>query len=342
MPTFTSTQVKVAALTLRTSLELDEIRGALAVDSPNHSGRDGGWRSADDTGSNINVRNGVPPQGEPSILDEVGDFPERVSARYYFWRFDLDENLDESDDRQYRLDAVDVLISEAAGDFLLLVSSQETKLSNIEHGRVTKALLETLQGQDPEAEILPGSVLNMSRNDIYLWLTRKASVTPRPDIGAGVTVRDVAGIGAEENRRRAQSGLLRGEVDMQRVSFLSAIAEGSVLGPAYVTFAETDDKGRIWRFSARLFLNGDFGLMLSKSAFRDLLEPEAQRLESVQRFAYRYIPMVIAAYRADTDWGTKDRDWLIIEKQLELAERYSALARIHARWAEYEAEQPAR
>ncbi|KEP72645.1 hypothetical protein HR12_41925 [Microbacterium sp. SUBG005] len=109
------------------------------------------------------------------------------------------------------------------------------------------------------------------------------------DLGNQIHVRGVSSVDADE-RKRSRTATLRGDVDMQRVAFLSAIAERSTLGPAVISLAQPNSEGRVERLVARLWVDGSYQLAITPTYLSKMPLKADQRLESAQRFAYRYIP----------------------------------------------------
>lgn len=335
MPTFTSKRVTVTSQTLRTSLPLSEMRALIVNHRPDASTRTSGWAAMhDDTA--VLGRNGVVGVGHPVVEPAYDDIPERLSARYYFWQYAPQDDAGQEFEPNWLLDAVDVQISLTSADtYLVLLSSNDETLISPTAGSVTTSLLAHLQSADSGLTLTSGSTLNFQTPDVFLWLAHKFD--EKAQLAAGTFIREVSGVNAEEDRRLSRLSMLRGGIDMKRIAFLNAIASGSALGPAVVTISALNTDGHAERVSARIWGDGSFSLMLSKGHFRTLVEADAIRLESVYRFAYRYLPLINELYADDEDWKQINRDWLVISTQVELAEHYQQLAHTHPRWAEYEA-----
>lgn len=334
MPTFTGRRVNVASYTLHTTLSLEQIADALAADAPTGA-RTPGWGTSYSADTVLD-RDGFIGAGVPSVQPEMGDVPRRVAGRYFYWRFDpLDADSGESAARNWVLDAVDVLISESGEQsHLVLLSTTDNELADAREGTVPSAILEAVQTLHADAESSVASPLAFPSGDVFLWLAQQ-SETGAP-LGGATKVHAIAKVDAEEDRRRYRTATLRGNVDMQRVTFLNAIAEGSALGPAVVTMSQPNTDGKLEFVVARVWRDGRFGLLMTDTKLRDIVDGELQRLEAVYRFAYRYLPVINEAYAEDDSWAERERDWLVISKRLELAEHYRALAEQHPRWGEYQ------
>lgn len=340
MPTFTGQQVTVTAQTLTMTLTLEQLRDALAEHSPQATNRSAGWGSTMNTSSNINVQNGTPPADEPSVIPADDVYPERLAARYYYWE---QRRLSDGVHHGWFLDAVDVIVSVHDNRFLVLWSSHDEGLISVEAGDATRSLRTLAHGFDgTRAELSGDSPLVIAHDDIYLWLTSKAD--RRESLTGGVHVYSVEAVTAGENsgNRRQTSrrrGVLNGAVDLSRVSFLTAVATESSLGPAAVTLATPNDDDTYDHVSMRLWRNSQFKILTSASHFRgQVFDNDQKRLELVQALAYRYIPLIISDRLADNDWSNTLRDELILTKQVELARVFRALAESNPLWAAYSAE----
>jgi hypothetical protein len=335
VPTFTSKRVAVTSQTLRTSLSLGEMRAHIVNQRPVASTRTPGWAAMHDDTAQLG-RLGEVGVGHPVVEPAYDDIPERLSARYYFWQYVPQDDAGQESESNWLLDAVDVQISLTSADtYLVLLSSSEDSLISPTTGSVTVSLTTHLQSADSNLSLTSGSTLNFQTPDVFLWLAHKFD--EKAQLAPGTFIREVSGVNAEEDRRLARLSTLRGGIDMKRIAFLNAIASGSALGPAVVTISALNTDGHAERVSARIWGDGSFSLMLSKGHFRSLVEADAIRLESVYRFAYRYLPLINDLYSEDEDWKQLDRDWLVISTQVELAEHYQQLAHAHPRWAEYDA-----
>lgn len=73
-------------------------------------------------------------------------------------------------------------------------------------------------------------------------------------------------------------------------SGVNPVSEAPPTVRAVVTISALNADGHAEHVSARVRGDGSFTLMLSKGRFRALVEADAIRLESVYRFAYRYLP----------------------------------------------------
>lgn len=344
MPTFASQQVAVVSQTLKTSLTLDEIVAQLSARAPKPSSRGPGWRAITDDLPRA-IPNGDPgaagPQFWPADPDE--NFPDRVAARYVWWvQRALDAGGIPEDTDPWYLDGIDVLISPSAGAYHLLWSSHDSALVTAPGGtrrvgEAVNALLLALDGADPKVDVSSASVLSFDR-DVYLWLTHVLDAGE--SLAGGIKIAEVAGMSTDEigGSRRNRSSVLSGEIDMERVSFISAIATGVHLGPAAITFRELNKDGKAELTCARLFTDGAFKPLLSGCHYRDVLSKFEERLRAVQRTAYRYIPLVQAGFAADKEWLDEHRDRLLVEKQIFLSQEFRRLAEANPQFAAWVAE----
>ncbi len=195
MPTFTGFQVSVTAQTLTTTLTLHELKDVLAARPPVTEGRRAGWRGSANEDSNLNIQNGVPPVHAPTILAADDFYPQRLAARYYYWE---QRKLNDGVARGWFLDAVDVLISEIDGGYLVLWSSHDATLIGTQKGDASASLEHLATGEDaPRAQLSDDSPLQITEEDIYLWLTSKAD--RREPLTGGVFVNAVEALTTGEN-----------------------------------------------------------------------------------------------------------------------------------------------
>jgi len=57
-----------------------------------------------------------------------------------------------------------------------------------------------------------------------------------------------------------------------------------------------------------------------------------------ERLAYRYLPLVRNGFKNDKDWGAKERDRLIVEKQIFLSKEFRRLAQLNTQYAAWVAD----
>jgi predicted aminopeptidase len=88
LPTFTSSRYSVSAATLSANITLEALRQAMLTVRPDHAALTDGWAGTEDSGSNIKQPNVAPPVSNPELLPNEGYYPERLAARYYFFRKD--------------------------------------------------------------------------------------------------------------------------------------------------------------------------------------------------------------------------------------------------------------
>lgn len=334
MPTFTGLQVSVTAQTLSTTLTLHELKDALASHPPIRENRRAGWRGSANEGSNLNIQDGVPPVHAPTIIAADDFYPQRLAARYYYWE---QRKLNDGVVRGWFLDAVDVLVSPIDSGYLVLWSSHDATLIGIQKGSAPASLENLATGQDAHrAKLSDDSPLDITEEDVYLWLTSKAD--RREALTGGVFVNAVEALTTGENtggrtRTSRRSGTLAGSVDLSRISFLAAVATESTLGPAAISLAIPNDDDTFDQIAARVWRNSQYRILTGSSHLRGrILEADEKRLEIVQALAYRYIPLIISDRGNDRDWSGVQRDRLVLEKQVELARIFRALALNNPRW----------
>lgn len=336
MPTFSSTQVHITPQTLSTSLTLNEMHALLVARAPQGSTHSHGWRAiTDDLDKPVISDNpGVKP---PAILppDPAYLVPERLAARLITWEKRPVEGLLSGATEAWFMDGVDVLISKQTAGFMLVWSTNEPRLLNDTSrptiGSAVAALLSALRAQDPSADITSSSELKFDRQ-AYLWLT--AAVSTKKDIGHGVTVSRVAGMGTDElSGRQRFTNKLDGEVGLGRTSFLSAIGSDALLGPAEVKFRDKGPTGRREHTAARIHTHGGAKLLASESVYEASLLGVFKRLRMTERLVYRYLPRVRDGFADDKSWGTKERDQLILEKQVLLIRDFRRRAKKNPQYA---------
>lgn len=332
--------MSVTAQTLTCALTLTQIRDALSARPPQTDGRIAGWRSSEDASSNLNAQNGVPPTAAPQILPAEGFAPERLAARYYFWE---QRKLNDGVSQGWFLDAVDVLISVHDNRYLVLWSSHNANLIDPAKGDAARSLTSLMITEDEvRPELSDDSPLRIIHDDIYLWLTSKAD--RREPLSGGVVVNTVQSLTTGENTsgRRVttrRSGHLAGAVDLSRISFLTAVATESTLGPAVVTLGAPNDDGTFDQLTARIWRESQFKILTTPSHIRaGVYDNTQKRLHLVHAFAYRYIPLIISERLSDDDWTDARRGRLVIEKQIELARAFRDLAQANPLWPAYAAE----
>lgn len=345
MTTFASMQFFVTAQTLHTVATPQTILEALVARPPQAFAHSSGWRGVTDSldEPSTDVSPGDTPPELWAASAEVG-IPERLAARYVWWfKTSLASDSENPASAQWQLDGIDVIISPAAGGFLLMWSSQDSHLvaapGQKATGRAVQALLDAVRSVDANARITSGSVLTIDR-DSYLWLTNSMG-TPA-GIGGGVHIEAVSGMGTDEMARGSQrTSMLSGSIDMERVSFISAISMSAPLGPATVDFSERNEEGKNDLTRAKIFVDGSFKPAIGPCHYpATMLSGLEKRLEVVHRIAYRYIPQVQAGFANDREWVDTGRDMLLVEKQIQLARDFRDLAERNPQYASWLAENP--
>ncbi len=333
MPTFTNRTVNVTSHTLSTTLTLSQLASALDARRPG-ANRTSGWGAVDDPATRLE-RDGAVGSLPPSVQPAAGYIPERLTARYFSWRYEpVNDAAGQAANNNWILDAVDIEVSaHGVNTYLVLYSALHADLVDVTTGRLTASLRNAVVATDASAQLRDDSFLAFSSSDVFLWLAHRAEA--RTPIGGSVRVDSMARVDAEEDARQFRRSTLSGVVDMQRITFLNAIAQASPLGPAVVTITEPNANGLLDRFEARLWRQGAFSLLMTNTIVRDTPDGDAARLEAVHRWAYSYIPLINRAYAADQRWGTQQRDALVISKRVELESYYQTLAQAHPRWSEW-------
>lgn len=344
MPTFASQQVSVTSQTLKTTLTLAQLQQLLSARAPKQSTHTPGWRGVTEELQRP-TRNGVTTDEAPAIWaeDAAENYPERLMARWVWWTQRVPEDGSElTDVDPWWLDGVDVLIVPAAGAFHLMWSSQDSRLITPpggvrSPGDAADSLLLAIQSADAQATLTSKSVLSFNP-DVFLWLTN--AVDKEAKLGR-VRISEVSGMSTDEigGGARARSSVLSGQVDFDRISYVSAIANGVHLGPAAVTFVEPNADGRAEKTTGKLYADGSFKPLIGSCHYRDTPSAFEERLRAVQRIAFRYVPLVQGAFAADDTWGTEKRDMLLVEKQVFLSEEFLRLAKVNPQYGAWVASQ---
>lgn len=337
MPTFANTQVHVTPQNLTTTLALDEMLTLLVGRAPvGGTTRSLGWRGiTDDLEKPVisDVAGTHPPEIWPA--DSAYQVPERLAARLIWWEKRPVEGLLSGATDAWFKEGLDVLISKRRGGYTVLWSTTDSRLirdtSGQTVGSAVSALLAALRSQDSSADISSASTLAFHR-DAYLWLTNAAEAGT--DIGNGVTVTRIAGMGTDElSGRRRLTNKLDGEVNLVRTSFLSAIGSDAELGPADIRFTDKGPTGRKEHTSARLNTNGSAKLLTGDSHYELTLLGVDKRVRVAERLIYRYLPLVRDGHKNDATWGATARDRLILEKQVVLIKDFRQRARSNPQYA---------
>jgi hypothetical protein len=307
-------------MTLNTGATLDQLLTSLQAVKPSHAALNPGWASQNDSGSNIHVTGQVPPTSDPEILDVDGDYPRRIAARFYYWVHD--SNLPMPDDgsqppsSDYFVDAVDLLVSAQPGaSFLLLFSTSNDALAEV----AADALLARARSIDPQSTLnRSSSALHLSSPDVFVWIYEHERARRR--LAPGLMITKVESVSTVETGNK--SGLLKGVVDWDRISFLTALAEGQNFGPVTVTVHLTDLKG-VNRVVFALWADGSFSVRATPTHYRGIADQDQLKLTAVNDTAYRIIPAVRSAKATDTGWAGR-KTTMIGDAKAKLASHFGS------------------
>ena len=286
-------------MTLGTSATLDQVLAQLRSAKPSQLTLTSGWASQDNVASNIRVTGQAPPASDPKILDATGDFPRRIAARFYYWVHDtnipmpFDGSQPPSSD--YFPDAIDVLISKQPGDtYLVLFSTYDDSLAKT----AADALVLRAQASDPQATLnRSSSALHLSSSDVFVWIYEHARAGRQ--LSPALKITKVESVSTVEAGNK--SGLLKGAVDWDRISFLTALADEQDFGPVTITVNLTDRKGTN-RVVFALWTDGSFSIKATRTHYRGFADAESLKLKAVHDIAYRIIPAIQLARAGDTPW----------------------------------------
>lgn len=342
MPTFAATQVHITPHNLTTTLTLDEMLVLLVARAPvGGTTRSLGWRGITDDLEKPVISDDAGTH-DPKIwsADSAYQVPERLAARLIWWEKRPAEGLASGATDAWFKDGLDVLISKRTGGYTVVWSTNDSRLIRATGGQTTgfavSALLAALRSQDSSADISSVSSLAFHR-EAYLWLTNAAEAGK--DIGHGVTVTRIAGMGTDElSGRRRLTNKLDGEVNLVRTSFLSAIGSDAELGPADIRFTDKGPTGRREHTSARLNTNGSAKLLAGDSRYEVPLLGMHKRVRVAERLIYRYLPLVRNGHKNDKNWGKTERDRLILEKQVFLVKDFRRRAKKNPQYAAWVAD----
>lgn len=320
MPTFTSSQVGVYPARLITSAPLHEIAAALVRDRPDHATLAPGWGGpALGTDVALGYRNVPAPVSDPVLLPAENGYPERLHARFYFFRSDATlkrQFSDRAPAEWHTLEAIDVLISpvpEASSEYLCLISARQSTLA----ARPWMSLLAQVNSIDDRSiGAFESSVISLEDPDVFLWLLMR--VRDEPTLDGTTSVIKVDRIYGRDNAKRLTS--LSQGVDFDRPAFLVAVAEKDRLGPARIKLADVAIDAR---FELDLSSNGGFRVLQDGTHYRDAVGDET-RWRAVHDLAYKLIPKIRAAYLKDTEWFESTRESEIRKSVAALLERYTA------------------
>jgi hypothetical protein len=285
MPVLSASTVQVLPVSTRTATSLEDLQAALAAKPPRLEGHVPGWASSDDHESNLGGFNVAPPRTDPLLLPASDMMPATLQARYYFWGSPptaVRNMIGVEAERMRRLEAVDLLISEAGHErFSILLSSRNRQLVNSLDGPL-KSLQQVLQESDASIRIDPRhSLVALDSADIFLWLAARSEGNPQLD--PNTRLDEVLAISGTDSAYRPSE--LRAGVDFERPNFLTAVAESDTLGP--ISIAVIDDKGgRRSSFSFDLHLDGGFQLRKNDVYFPDEMPVEVMMVRASHHLAF--------------------------------------------------------
>ncbi len=315
MTIFSASRSSAIAATIFGDVSLEQLRGALIARKPSHAELEGGWASADDAQTNINIRNVAPPASDPEILPAAGTYPRRLSARYYYFRSNRQlRNAfpDGTPQEQHVIGAFDMLAWEnGAGGLALLLSSRSAAAA----GKLIKALRDAVDSVDETAHVeIDGGPLAFSP-DLFFWLVVRA----RDDrnLGGGTWLDAVLAVNGHDNSNRAT--LLSDGVDFNRPALLVSVAEIEQLGPIRISLRDQTLNARV---SADVWATGVFSVRKGQTVYSDQVDSPELRLQSIQDFAFTLLPKLVVEYAADADWGDSKRQAEILSAAAAIIERY--------------------
>lgn len=303
MPVFSGSSVSASVLSARSGgLTLAEIASKLSRRKPKLDGRVGGWAGIEDAGSNMGLQNVAPPESDP-VLGTVGEAGvPALFARYYFWQPvpSVVRASDDSDIDGYRkLDALDVIVTEAAGGRLtIVISSRNVQLLNRRDGAL-KDLEGLLRLSDSTIRLeRETSELRLLDADIFLWLA--AQLRDEPQLSAHLLLDRIISVSGTDAVSR--SSYLKSGVDFDRPNFLTAVAEADTLGPMEVVLVADRASGARDSFGFALHKDGGFELRKNDVQYSSPLEVEVKMVRASRELAYDLIPQINGLYGTDGGW----------------------------------------
>lgn len=317
MPTFTSSRYTVSAATINANVTLETLQDAMKQARPDHATLTGGWASTEDAGSNLRLSNVAPPVSDPELFEDEGDYPQRLLARYYFFRKDpalVRAYPDGSEQQHHVVDAVDVLISAIPGRVrtfqVLFASGNGAMLTGL-----IRALRAAVAAEDERGTVRHDGAAVAFNPDLFLWLLVRAREDRQ--ITASTEISDVLSATARDSTRR--NTLLSDGVDFNRPALLVAVAEIDQLGVARVELRDEELNAKV---TADVWASGKFSVIKSETHYPDVVGDAETRLASLQDLAFVLLPRVIDVYHGDTDWDDTRRAREIRAAAASLIERY--------------------
>lgn len=324
MPVLSAKRVSVKPVTARSSLSLEEIAELMRTTPPSLAGKVGGWASSDDYRSNLGRLNVEPPPSSPTVMPDTGSRPKTLAARFYFWERppgpDIRELARVPSDELRKLDAVDLLITEAGGDLLsILISTRNLQMLKARGGAL-KALEGLLQRDDAMNQVDVGSSLvALASDEIFLWAA--ARVAQSPQVDANTRLDAILGLSDTDAASRATE--LRSGVDFARPNFLTAVAESNTFGPMSLSVVD-DSGGRHSSFAFQLFQDGGFSFAVNDVMIEGLEPEDPLMVIASHHLAYELIPRLNRLFTQDQEWPSM-RTSVIRDAMDVLAARYTAL-----------------
>lgn len=322
MPIMSEDFVKVYPRRSRSAMSLAEIRDAMAKLPPKLDGFVGGWASTTNTESNLRTVGLAPPSSTPVISPATDTLPEILKARFYYWD-PAPAGMKEEDGfaplATRKLNAIDVMITELAdGHVGLLFSTRTTQYLNRRDG-VIASLNKILQQGDPTIRIERSrSHLEVKDEHFFLWLTvqRRDKAQLAPDLLLDM----VSGINSTD--RALRTAELRSSVDFDRPNFLTAVAEGDVLGPISIHLVQhvgEDNHG----YEVRVHSDGGFEIRKNDIRLPDELYREDVMQDTCLHLAFSLIPRINSLYGDDAPAWSSRRIEIIEEAMSTLQQRYA-------------------
>jgi hypothetical protein len=301
MTRFTGGHVNVTPLRITTTSSLEEIRNALRA--RRYKGRDGGpgWGAIGDDPSFVGQPTAERPSiGRPVFLPGRDDIPVRLAARFYY---------DETDRKRLRFAAensLDYLILRAS-DFLMSRYDDNSYLAlagvspgTAEAAKLTSELFDTLSELAPTSVEIDQSALHLEDSDIFRWLLYRW----KGDTKLGsleLTEFDAVDSSEMAGKRRSS---LTGGAEFDRPELLALLSgAGTNFGPVKVALWVPALK---MTTEISLRLNGTFTLIQRGSGYQAELDESTEDhvRRMVEDTAYRVIPALKQAYKADLVWPT--------------------------------------
>jgi hypothetical protein len=334
-------QISVTPITLRTSASLEDMRAAAIGQKPWPAAVGAGWGSVyDDPGPVNSPATVVIDAGNAIIVEEDAFTPEHLRVRAY-WR-EADKKARDllqqtSGPEVLRIAAADILISESVDDneYQCLVSLRNP---GVIKRHVQPALEDLLREDDDEATVnVDESPLALTDSDFFRWLLYRGHEDR--ELTDHIKVTDVRGIAGKDGRKRP-TNLTRG-ADSDRPELVALIMAAHVnFGPIKIAIRDTE-LGLDAVFELRD--DGGFNVLRNESLyFPDDVHHDEKGLKLVTDLAFKVVPEMRGAWRADKEWVTTNREASIdnaikvMEQSIERLKRDRAAAHAAAQKAKRE------